>query len=117
MTLAMPSLRKARKPDDATIADLKRQRETLDRQMQECQRLLREEPERRAREIAERAVTMPPPDDLADRLREKKFYAELSRGQLRNVRRSQAGSVLLFVLLVAATLALVMWMLRIVQPI
>jgi hypothetical protein len=108
--------RASTKPSDPSVAELKRQQAELSRRMRATQRELREAPGRRAREQADRAVTMPPPDDFADRQRERKFYAELSRGQLRNVRRSQAGSVLLFILLVAATIALVMWMLRIVQP-
>ena len=122
MTATMPLLRRTRKPRkprkraEHSLAEIERERRKLDRQLQQCRQRLREEPERCAREQAERAVTMPPPDDLVDRERERRFYALATRKQLRNVRRSQAGSVLLFVLLVAATVALMMWMLRIAQP-
>lgn len=116
MTSTMTLLRKTRKQAEPSLAEIKRKRRKLDRQLQKCQQRLREEPERRAREQAERAVTMPPPDDLQDRDRERRFYAMATRRQLSNVRRSQAGSFLLFVLLVAATIALMTWMLRIAQP-
>jgi hypothetical protein len=42
---------------------------------------LREEPKRLAREKAERASTMPPPDDFKDRQREYRFNAAMTRGQ------------------------------------
>jgi hypothetical protein len=76
---------------------------------------MRDEPKRIAREKAERATTLPPPDDFKDRQREYRFNAALTRGQLRNERRSQTASLLLFILLVTATIALSMWMLRIAQ--
>ncbi|MDB4456699.1 hypothetical protein N9143_01505, partial [bacterium] len=52
---------------------------------------------------------MPAPDDFADRERERKFYAELSRGELQNERRYRARSTVLFTLSGAATLSLCWW--------
>jgi hypothetical protein len=54
-------------------------------------------------------TTMPPPDDLADRRREHAFYTKLSRGEIKNERRYQARSAMLFLLLATAIAALSSW--------
>lgn len=77
------------------IADLEHLIEEAPRQLQEKLELER--------------TMMPAPDDLADRARERKFYAELSRGELQNERRYRARSTVLFTLSVAATLSLCWW--------
>ena len=60
---------------------------------------------------------MPPPDDLEDRRREHKFYSQLSRGEIRNEHRYQARSLMLFVLLVTAILALSAWIYSVLQAV
>ena len=97
------------------LGELERERRRLAREERKFERLMREEPKRIAREQIERATTMPPPDDFQDRQREFRFYAALEKGQLRNQRRSQAASILLLVLLATSTLALILWVLRIME--
>jgi hypothetical protein len=97
------------------LGELERERRRLAREERKFERLMREEPKRIAREQIERATTMPPPDDFQDRQREFRFYAALEKGQLHNQRRSQAASVLLLVLLGTATLALTLWVLRLLD--
>ncbi len=112
----MQLLRLPRKSAKDPLNEIEHERQRLEREEREYQRMIREEPKRIAREQAERASTLPPPDDFKDRQREHRFYAALmTRGQLRNERRSQTASFLLFVLLVTSTIALAMWMLRIAQ--
>lgn len=77
------------------IADLEQLIEEAPRQLQEKMELER--------------TMMPAPDDLADRARERKFYAELSRGELRNEHRYRARSTVLFTLTVLATLSVCWW--------
>ena len=92
--------------------ELERERRRLARKERKFKRLMREEPERIVRERAERAATMPPPDDFQDRQREIRFYAQLDCGRLSNTHRSQTASLPLFVLLVTSTVALAMWLLK-----
>ena len=100
-------------PDtDLTLEELKRKAADLERAEHDYEQFLLNEPKRIAAEAAERAATLPPPDDFADRRRERRFYELACRGQIRNERRAQAGSTLLFLLLIAATSGLVMWVLR-----
>ena len=53
--------------------------------------------------------TMPAPDDFADRRRERRFYAELSKGQIINERRYHTRNTVLFVLLATATVSVCWW--------
>ena len=113
--MAMKLLRTPRSfkiPGIGPLGELERARRRIARQERKFKRLMNEEPQRIVREQAERAATMPPPDDLQDRQRETRFYAALERGRLRNERRSQTASIPLFILLVASTIALTMWLLR-----
>ncbi|MBL49758.1 MAG: hypothetical protein CMP28_12510 [Roseibacillus sp.] len=74
-------------------------------------------PERIRKEMEEEITTMPPPDDLVDRRRERKFYYQLSRGEIRNEHRYQTRSAFLFVLLVTAILALSAWICSVLQAV
>jgi hypothetical protein len=94
------------------LDELRRREEEIARRYREAEQQVREVPKRRREAMA----TLPPPDDLRDRKREYKFYAELAtRGQVRNEVRAQAGNVLLLLLLIAALAAVALWMMQIVQ--
>lgn len=54
-------------------------------------------------------TTIPRPDDFDQRQRERRFYADLSRGQIINERRYRTRNTVLFVLLLAATLSVSWW--------
>jgi hypothetical protein len=95
---------------DPTIRELKeldRQQAELERQQRAMAALVKEAP----RHWAEKAATMPPPDDLRDRIRQGRFEELLaSRRELRNEHRAQAGNTLILLLLVTATAAVILWM-------
>ena len=86
----------------------KREEQLLTR-IAELENFIEEGPDRIRREIEEEITTMPPPDDLEDRRREYEFYTKLSRGEIRNERRYQAKSAILFLLLATAIAALTSW--------
>lgn len=99
-------------PTERELAELRRMEEALERQRREMEQLVREVPRRKQEAMA----TMPPPDDLRDREREHKFYLELAtRGEVRNEIRAQAGNTLVLLMLVAATAAVILWMIQMVH--
>ncbi len=71
--------------------------------------LILEAPGKIARQREEKQNTMPAPEELEDRRREKKFHSRLSRGQVRNEHRYQAKNGTLFILLTIAAIALFSW--------
>lgn len=75
----------------------------------DLEQLIEEAPRELEKKLELERTTMPAPDDLADRARERKFYAELSRGELQNERRYRARSTVLFTLSVCATLSVCWW--------
>lgn len=94
------------------LKELRRRELELERQRREMETVVRETPKRKREAMA----TMPPPDDLSDRRRENKFYAELAtRGQVRNEIRAQTGSVFVLLFLVIALASLILWMIRLFQ--
>ena len=66
-------------------------------------------------EIQEKERTMPPPEDLEERRRQQEFEERAARGQIRNERRTQGRSLLLMFLLLAATAAMVAWIIELAQ--
>ncbi|MEN8694082.1 MAG: hypothetical protein ACN4GG_11195 [Akkermansiaceae bacterium] len=75
----------------------------------DLEQLIEEAPKKLEEKMELERTMMPAPDDLADRARERKFYAELSRGELQNERRYRARTTVLFTLTVAATLSVCWW--------
>lgn len=69
-------------------------------------------PEQLELEIREQERTMPPPEALLDREREREFAERAARGQIRNERRTQGQSLLLMLMLLIATAAMVSWMIN-----
>ena len=76
---------------------------------------IEEAPDEIRRRMEEEMTTMPPPDDIAEIRRETKFFAQLSRGEIRNERRHQAGGAVLFLLLATAITALSLWIYNFLQ--
>ncbi len=97
--------------DDPTMEEL-RALEAEERQLHERIQNASAAPEKILREAQEQAATLPPPDDLADRRRLREFEEKASRTQIRNERRTQGKSLLLLVLLLAATAMLVSWVVK-----
>jgi hypothetical protein len=109
MTGVMP--RSGHPPDEAELARLEAEERELARRIAEISAL----PDQLRREAEERAVTLPPPDDLADRRRQREFDAKASRGQVRNERRAQGRSLILTIFLIASVVALVAWVLKLAE--
>ncbi len=85
-----------------------RERE-LQQQIDQLQDFVEHGPERERQAEEERLRTLPPPSEIQDRLRERKFMDQLSRGELKNEIRNQTKSGLLLLLLILATLAIGWW--------
>ena len=66
-------------------------------------------PERLRNERRERDQTLPPLDDLNHHKRQSLFEQKASRGEIANRRRVQNYSAFLFVLLLCAALASLVW--------
>ena len=81
----------------------------LDSEIAKFESLIESAPQKLREQRERERTTMPAPDDFADRRRERRFYAELSRGQVRNERRYRTRNTVLFVLLAAATVSICWW--------
>jgi hypothetical protein len=97
--------------DDPELEKLRAQEQELARQIEE----LKKAPEKIQREREERAATLPPLDDLADRQRRRDFEEKASRGQVRNERRAQRSSLFLTFLLIAAVALLASWLFKMLK--
>ena len=102
----MPLFNKTQEKDSSGLG--KREEQLLSR-INELENFIETGPDRVRRQMEEEITMMPPPDDLADRRREHKFYAQLSRGEIRNERRYQTRGAILFLLLAAAIAGLSSW--------
>ena len=91
------------------IAEIERQNNALQAQIDELQSFIKEAPEKLQREEQERLQTMPAPDELTQRRRENDFSYRLTKGELKNERRHQARSTLLFILLFSAIICVSLW--------
>jgi hypothetical protein len=67
------------------------------------------------RSRAERECTIPPLDEIGERMRRLEHEQTVSRGEVANIRRDQNQGLLLLFLLLTATAALVWWGLRLMQ--
>lgn len=90
------------------VDELELQRRELDERIAELEVL----PEQLELEMRESSQTLPPPDDIAERERQRHFEEQAARGQIRNERRTQGRSLLLMFLLLAATTAVISWIVR-----
>ncbi|MEO1856459.1 MAG: hypothetical protein ABGY95_03705 [Rubritalea sp.] len=96
------------------FAEIERKKDALQAQIDELQSFIKEAPEKLQREQQERLQTMPAPDELTQRRRENDFSNRLTKGELKNERRHQARSALLFVLLFSAIICVSLWIYRII---
>jgi len=81
----------------------------LDSEIAKVESLIESGPQKLREQRERERTTMPAPDDFADRRRERHFYVELSKGQLRNERRYRTCNTVLFVLLAFATVSICWW--------
>ena len=64
----------------------------------------------------ESEATMPPMAEIKERQKFNRFEQSLSRGQIENVLRTQRQSFGMTLLLLAATVLMVMWAIRMIAP-
>jgi len=72
-------------------------------------------PQKLAQEQKDRECTMPPLAEIEDRRRQREFENTVSRGEVTNILRDQNRSVLLIILLLAATGSLIWWGMKLMQ--
>lgn len=72
-------------------------------------------PAKLASEKRERDATMPPMAEIKEREQINRFEANLSRGQIENVLRTQRQSLGMMLLLVTATALMLLWAYRIMM--
>lgn len=89
-------------------------RET-EQQLLQKQKEFAEIPKKLAAEIRERETTMPPLAEIEDRKRRLAHEEMVSRGEVANILRDQNRSLMLLVLLLAATASLIWWGLKLMQ--
>ncbi len=83
--------------------------ELISSQIESLEQFIEKAPQRLKEEIERERTTMPAPDSLRDREREKIFYHAYSKRQMQNERRFQARNTVLFLLLATALLAVCWW--------
>ncbi len=94
--------------------ELKQLRETEQRLLllqKECAEI----PRKLAQEQKDRECTMPPLADIEDRIRMKAHAELVSRGEATNILRDQSRSLMLLLLLLAATGTLIWWGVKLMQ--
>ena len=81
----------------------------IDHQIAKYESMIENAPRKLLEQRERERTTIPAPDDFAQRRRERRFYADLSRGQIINERRFRTRNTVLFVLLAAATVSVCWW--------
>jgi len=81
----------------------------LDLEIQKYESMIENAPLKLLEQRERERTTMPPPDDFAERRRERRFYAEMTKGQIANERKYHTRNTVLFVLLAAATISVCWW--------
>ena len=110
-----PSTASGSVPDGPDLNSLSARELELRNKIEQLQDFVDHGPERERQAEEDRLSTLPPPAEIIERKREKKFMEQLSRGELKNEKRHQAKSGFLLFLLVIAILAIALWIFRAVQ--
>jgi len=102
------------KPEQTSfdLDELAKQDAELQNKIKQIQSFIHEAPDKLQQEEDERISTLPAPDEISERRREKEFFDRLSRGELKNERRHQAKNGVILVLLVIAITAVSLWIYR-----
>lgn len=111
--------KKQQKEDEETRQLLQREIQ-LGQEMAELQNLLEEVPlkekkrlEEQRRRDEEDLLTIPPPDELRQRARERSFYEGLSKGKVRNQKKEVVGNFFLLLILLGALIFTGLWVMRV----
>lgn len=114
-TLRAPRKTQTKTETPSHMDSLSARERELKRQIKQLEDFVAHGPERERQAAEERMSTLPPPSEIQDRLREKKFMDQLSRGDLKNEMRNQTRGGLLLTLLILATLSVGWWIYQTVQ--
>jgi len=87
----------------------------IEQQIADEPRRLREEQARQERIAMEKRSTLPPSADLIDRAREKKYRANLTKGETHNARVGQAKDAVLLVMIVMGIIGVAAWLFSALQ--
>lgn len=104
-----------KKNQPVELDEYARQQAELKAKIDEIQGFIKDAPEKLQREEQERLQTLPAPDELAHMQRENAFINRLTKGELKNERRHQARSALLFILLAVATTFIGLWIYKLIS--
>jgi len=96
---------RSKQDDDQGLDEILKAQEDLDAKIAAAAAV----PEQLELKMREKETTIPAPDDLAERERQRRFEDQATRGQVRNERRTQGRSLLLLLLLLLATAAMISW--------
>ncbi len=91
------------------LDELAKQDAELQQKIKDIQSFIEDAPDKLQQEEDDRIRTLPAPDEISERRREKEFFDRLSRGELKNERRHQARNGVILVLLAVAITAVSMW--------
>lgn len=94
-----------RQPSEPTLDELA----NLDSEIAKYESMIESAPLKLLEQRERERTTIPAPDDFEQRRRERRFYADLSRGQVINERRFRTRNTVLFVLLALATASICWW--------
>lgn len=97
--------------EDLELDQIREREEELTRLKREFE----ENHRRLAEERSERERTMPPLEEIQARQARIRYEQSVTRGEFANVRRDQNRSLVLLLLLLAATGTLIWWGLRVMQ--
>jgi hypothetical protein len=97
--------------EDLELNQLREAEQRLLQLQKECAEI----PRKLAQEQMDRACTMPPLADIADRIRMKEHSDIISRGAATNIHRDQRRSLMLMLLLLTATGTLIWWGIKLMQ--
>lgn len=86
-----------------------------ERKLAEAQKEYQKLPALLAKQKQENEATMPPMAEIKERQKFNRFEQSLSRGEIENVLRTQRYSLGMTLLLLAATILMVIWALRIIM--
>lgn len=103
--------------NSSPLDDIEQRKAELQAEIDKIESFIKEAPEQHQRAEEERRQTMPAPDDLAQRQREKDFQDRLTKGELKNERRHQARSAMLFLLLIVAITFVSAWIWQIIKTV
>ena len=97
--------------EDLELTQLRQAEQQLLLLERECAKL----PQRIAQEQRDRECTMPPLAEIEERRRRRAHEDIVSRGEVANIQRGQNRSIVLLLLLLAATGSLIWWGVKLMQ--